>query len=97
LVAPGRFAVPLRSPAGWDVRLRRTCETWSHPWVRLHTVALYTDGAEILYDYAETIGDSPEVRSARELAVVRHGQRVFAEVLQDYLHRIVYAPDGYAD
>jgi uncharacterized protein (DUF433 family) len=58
--------------------------------------ALYTDGAEILYDYAETVGDSPEARSARELVVVRHGQRVFAEVLEDYLHRIEYAPDGYA-
>jgi uncharacterized protein (DUF433 family) len=58
--------------------------------------ALYTDGAEILYDYAETVGDSPEARSARELVVVRHGQHVFAEVLEDYLHRIEYAPDGYA-
>jgi uncharacterized protein (DUF433 family) len=58
--------------------------------------ALYTDGAEILYDYAETVGDSPEARSARELVVVRHGQRVFAEVVEDYLHRIEYAPDGYA-
>jgi len=28
--------------------------------------------------------------------VVRHGQRVFAEVVEDYLHRIQYAPDGYA-
>jgi uncharacterized protein (DUF433 family) len=58
--------------------------------------ALYTDGAEILYDYAETIGDSPEARSARDLVVVRHGQRVFAEVVEDYLHRIQYASDGYA-
>lgn len=58
--------------------------------------ALYTDGAEILYDYAEAVGDSPEARSARELVVVRHGQRVFAEVVEDYLHRIEYASDGYA-
>lgn len=58
--------------------------------------ALYTDGAEILYDFAEEAGDSPAARGARELVVVRHGQRVFAEVVEDYLHRIQYAPDGYA-
>jgi uncharacterized protein (DUF433 family) len=58
--------------------------------------ALYTDGAEILYDYAETVGDSPEARSARDLVVIRHGQRVLTEVVEDYLHRIQYAPDGYA-
>src|SRR6266511_2181222 len=38
--------------------------------------ALYTDGAEILYDYAETIGDSPEARSARDLVVFWHGQHI---------------------
>jgi uncharacterized protein (DUF433 family) len=58
--------------------------------------SLYTDGAEILYDYAEAAGDSPAGRGARELVVVRHGQRVIAEVVEDYLHRIQYAPDGYA-
>jgi uncharacterized protein (DUF433 family) len=58
--------------------------------------ALYTDGAEVLYDYAESKGDSPEALSARQLVVVRHGQRVFTEVVQDYLHRVEYAADGYA-
>ena len=38
--------------------------------------ALYTDGAEALYDYAQSHGDTPEARSARELVVVRRGQRV---------------------
>ena len=58
--------------------------------------ALYTDGAEVLYDYAESKGASPEALSARQLVVVRHGQRVFTEVVQDYLHRVEYAADGYA-
>jgi Putative DNA-binding HTH domain len=38
---------------------------------------LFTDGAEVLYDYAEHEGDTPEARSARELVVVRKDQRVF--------------------
>jgi uncharacterized protein (DUF433 family) len=59
----------------------------------LASKALYTDGAEVLYDYAETHGDSPEARSARELVVVRHGQRVFNEVVESYLQRVEFAPD----
>ena len=57
--------------------------------------ALYTDGAEVLYDYAETAGDTPEARGARELVVVRNGQRVFADIVGAYLHRVEYASDGY--
>jgi uncharacterized protein (DUF433 family) len=57
--------------------------------------ALYTDGAEVLYDYAEAAGDTPEARSARELVVVRNGQRVFADIVDAYLHRVDYGPDGY--
>ncbi len=57
--------------------------------------ALYTDGAEVLYDFAEREGDTPEARSARELVVVRSGQRVFTDVVDAYLHRVEFAPDGY--
>jgi uncharacterized protein (DUF433 family) len=57
--------------------------------------ALYTDGAEVLYDFAEREGDTPEARSARDLVVVRYGQRVFTEVVDAYLHRVEFAPDGY--
>jgi uncharacterized protein (DUF433 family) len=56
---------------------------------------LYTDGAEILYDYAQHAGDTPEGESARELVVVRNNQRVFAEVVARYLQRVDFAPDGY--
>lgn len=53
---------------------------------------LYTDGAEILYDYA-TKEDEEELRG---LTIVRTRQRVFAPVIQDYLRRITYARDGWA-
>jgi hypothetical protein len=57
---------------------------------------LYTDGAEVLYDYARHAGDTPEADSARELVVVRNNQRVFSEVVDLYLRRIDFAADGYA-
>jgi len=33
---------------------------------------LYTDGAEVLYDYARHASDTPEGESVRELVVVRN-------------------------
>ena len=57
---------------------------------------LYTDGAEVLYDYAQHAGDTPEGESARELVVVRNNQRVFKEVVELYLQRVSFAGDGYA-
>jgi uncharacterized protein (DUF433 family) len=57
---------------------------------------LYTDGAEVLFDYAET-GDDPDAASAaRELVVVRNGQHVFNEIVQAYLRRLDFDDDGYA-
>lgn len=47
---------------------------------------LYTDGAEVLYDYARAHGD----KQLRLLTVVRSGQRVFHEVIERYLTRITY-------
>lgn len=57
---------------------------------------LYTDGAEVLYDYARGVGDTPEGESAMELVVVRNNQRVFTEVVALYLQRVDFGPDGYA-
>src|SRR5580704_4467991 len=57
---------------------------------------LYTDGAEVLYDYARHAGGTPEGESARELVVVRNNQRVFTGVVELYLRRIDFAADGYA-
>jgi uncharacterized protein (DUF433 family) len=55
----------------------------------LATKRLYTDGARVLYDYAEREGDD-------EFAVVVTQQRVFAPVVEEYLARITYGPDGLA-
>ncbi len=57
---------------------------------------LYTDGAELLYDYAETGHDSEAARAARNLVVVRNGQHVFNEVVESYLRRLDFGEDGYA-
>lgn len=55
--------------------------------------SLYTDGAEVLFDYASSTGD----HDARDLVVVRNGQRVFRDVIEAYLERITFAADGYAE
>lgn len=47
----------------------------------LASKSLYTDGAEVLYDYAEHAGDTPAALSARDLVVVRNSQRVFNEIV----------------
>lgn len=58
---------------------------------------LFTDGLEILLDYADSASETPEAASARELVVVRHGQRVFADVVDAYLKRITFADDGWVE
>jgi uncharacterized protein (DUF433 family) len=57
---------------------------------------LYTDGAELLYDVAEAGGDSDLAIAAKDLVVVRNGQRVFVDVVADYLRLIEYSSDGFA-
>jgi len=57
---------------------------------------LYTDGAEVLYDFGESHRETPEGQVIRDLVVVRNGQRVYAEVVDAYLKRIEYGEDGYA-
>src|SRR3954447_25648589 len=54
---------------------------------------LYTDGAEVLFDYANKRGE----REVMELVVVRTQQRQFSGVVKDYLKRIHYGGDGWAD
>jgi uncharacterized protein (DUF433 family) len=53
---------------------------------------VYTDGAVILFDYADA-ADDEELAGLTE--VVRR-QRVFAPVVREYLRRIDYAADGWA-
>ncbi|MGH8908174.1 MAG: DUF433 domain-containing protein [Egibacteraceae bacterium] len=59
---------------------------------------LYTDGAVILYDYAQAGAADPDaVQELSGLTRVVDGQRVFAEVVRDHLRRLTYAEDGWAD
>lgn len=53
---------------------------------------LYTDGAVILYDYADAKSDA-ELAGITEVV---SQQRVFAPVVEEYLKRIEYAKDGWA-
>lgn len=56
---------------------------------------LFTDGAELLYDYARR-NPSDESETIGELVVVRNQQRVFVPVIAEYLKRVEYGSDGYA-
>jgi len=53
---------------------------------------LFSNGANVLYDYARDHDD----KQLRLLTVVRSGQRVFHDVIDQYLTRITYGADGYA-
>ena len=92
LAAIRRAGVPLQ-------RIRPALARLAEEFGLEHVLAskyLYTDGAEVLYDYAQREGDTREAQSARRLVVVRKGQYMFNEVVEDYLHRIEFGPDGYA-
>jgi len=52
---------------------------------------LYTDGGEVLYDYAAQRGDQDLV----EPTVLRTGQKQFSDLVKDYLRRISYGNDGW--
>ena len=83
-----RAGVPLQ-------RIRPAVERLSSEIGIEHALAskrLYTDGAEVLYDYAVERHEDELL----ELVVVRTQQRQFSSVVKDYLKRIHYATDGWA-
>lgn len=49
---------------------------------------LYTDGAEVLYDFAREYDDA----DIAGLVVVRSGQTIFHEIVRNYLKLITYSP-----
>ena len=57
---------------------------------------LYSDGAEVLYDFAHSESNDL-VDVADDLVVVRSGQRVFADVIRDYLELVSFGTDGWPD
>lgn len=70
-------------------RIRRALQVLAQQGGIEHALAsrrLYTDGADILFDYAERAGD----KQLRLLTVVHSGQRVFHEVIEQYLKRITF-------
>lgn len=70
-------------------RIRRALAVLADQGELEHALAsrqLYTDGAQVLYDYARSQGDG----QLRLLTVVGTGQRVFHEVIEQYLSRITF-------
>lgn len=92
LAAVRRSGVPMQRVRPALAELERTIGM-EHA---LASKKLYTDGAELLFDYGEGSSDLDVSRAVRELVVVRSGQRVFSEVIEAYLRRIEYGTDGYA-
>ena len=91
LAAVRRAGVPLQ-------RIRPALEVLAREIGLAHALAskaLYTDGAELLFDYAQH-APYDEAEAAGGLVVVRSGQRVFKPVIDDYLRRVHYGTDGYA-
>ena len=62
----------------------------------LASQSLYTDGAEVLFDFANASRDDEVTGSLMQLVVVRNNQRVFTEVVEGYLQRIEYDGAGWA-
>jgi uncharacterized protein (DUF433 family) len=84
-----RAGVPLQ-------RIRPALERLDREMGLQHALAsdrLTTDGAEVLYDYGARLDPG----GIGELVTVRNGQRVFAPVVREYLRRIRYADDHWAD
>lgn len=91
LAAMRRSGVPLQ-------RIRPALQRLEEEFGLAHALAshrLYTDGAEVLFDYAESADDPTAARAARELVVVRNDQRVFNEVVAAYLQRVEFGAEGY--
>jgi uncharacterized protein (DUF433 family) len=91
LAAMRRSGVPLQ-------RIRPALERLDEEFGLAHALAsqrLCTDGAEVLFDYAESADDPTAARAARELVVVRNDQRVFNEVVAAYLQRVEFGAEGY--
>jgi uncharacterized protein (DUF433 family) len=64
----------------------------------LASKALFTDGAEVLWDFGQRAGEDSDGRVvARNLVVPRLGQYVFQDVVERYLKQIRFARDDYAE
>lgn len=86
--------------AGVPMQRIRPSLNWLIEHVGPHALAsknLYTDGAEVLWQFAQQSGDdNPDADVARGLIVPRSGQYVFKEIVQHYLRQISFGEDEYA-
>jgi uncharacterized protein (DUF433 family) len=58
---------------------------------------LFTDGAEVLWRFAQRSGEgSPDGQVVKGLIVPRSGQYVFKEIVEHYLKQISFADDKFA-
>jgi len=64
----------------------------------LASKALFTDGAEVLWDFAQASGgDRGTADVVRGLVVPRSGQYVFKDIITHYLRQITFGTDEYAE
>jgi uncharacterized protein (DUF433 family) len=92
-LAEGMVAAAFRKAGVSMQHMRRSLQILQRELGVEHALAsgrLYTDGSSLLYDYATRRGDE-EI-----LTVVLTGQRVFSDVIRDYLP-ITYAQDNWAE
>jgi uncharacterized protein (DUF433 family) len=78
-------------------RIRPSIE-WLVKNVGQHALAskdLYTDGAEVLWHFAQQSGEGDEV--VKHLIVPRSGQYVFKDIVEHYLKQIRFGEDKYAN
>lgn len=98
-LAEGLVLTAMRSSGVPLQRIRPALSRLQEEFGLRHALAsrrLYSDGAGILFDYAESGDDPVAARAARELVVVRNGQSVFNEIVESYLRRVEFDDDGYA-
>lgn len=86
--------------AGVPMQRIRPSLDWLVQHVGPHALAsrnLYTDGAEVLWEFAQqTDENDPDAAFARGLIVPRSGQYVFKEIVEHYLRQISFSEDNYA-
>ncbi len=86
--------------AGVPMQRIRPSIDWLLKEVGPHALAskdLYTDGAEVLWNFAQRSGEgSPDDELVKRLIVPRSGQYVFKELVQHYLKQVSFGKDNYA-
>jgi uncharacterized protein (DUF433 family) len=87
--------------AGVPMQRVRSSVDWLVENVGPHALAskdLYTDGADVLWHFAQQAGEgSPDDQVVKALIVPRSGHYVFKEIVQHYLKQISFGRDNYAE